>query len=85
VDIEDEDLAGIETGEPELAAIVGKSSVMCLVAPLDGRGTDDFAVGRRAGLCIDGNKFVHPIAETFDPERPNINELLLSVDAGEIR
>ena len=85
VDIEDEDLAGIETGEPELAAIVSESAVMRLVASLDGNAVDDFAVVRRAGLYIDGNKFVRAIAQTFDTERPDINELLLPVDAGKIR
>ena len=85
MDIEDKDLAGIETGEPELAAIVGESAVVRFVASLDGRAADDFAVGRRAGLYIDGDEFVRAVAQTFDAERPHIDELFLSVDAGEIR
>ena len=85
MDVEDKDLAGFETGEPELAAIVGEPAVMRFVAPLDGRAADDFAVGRRAGLYIDGDKFVRAIAQTFDAERPDIDELFLPLDAGEIR
>jgi hypothetical protein len=66
VDIEDKHLAVLETGEPELAAIVGKSAVMRFVAPFDGNAVDDFAVARRIGFCIDGDELVVTIAETFD-------------------
>src|SRR2546421_6397986 len=82
VHIEDEDAAVFETGEPELAAIVGESAVMCLIASIDGSAVDDFAVVRRTGLYIHGDKFVRAIAQTFDTERPNIDEFFLSLDAG---
>ena len=84
VDVEDEDLAALETGEPELAAIVGEPAVMRLVAALDRVAVDDFAVAGRAGLHVDGDEFVRAVAETFDAERPDIDELLLPFDAGQV-
>jgi len=85
VHIENKNAASIETCEPELAAIVGKSAVVRFVPALDGRAADDFTVARRAGFYIDSDKFVRAIAETFDAKRPNIDELLLTLDAGEVR
>lgn len=67
MDVEDKDLAVLKTGEPELAAVVGESTVMRFVAPFDGNAVDDFAVGRRAGLYVDGDKFVRAVAQTFNP------------------
>jgi hypothetical protein len=46
VDVEDEELAVLEPGEPELAAIVGEPAVMSFVAAADGDAVDDFAVVR---------------------------------------
>src|SRR5205807_3925806 len=85
VDIEDENAAAFEAGEPELAAIVGEPTVMRLVAPVDRNAVDDFAVAGRTGFYIDGDELVHAIAHTFDAERPNVNELLLAFDAGKVR
>src|SRR6266436_3806217 len=75
VDIENKHAAVFEPGEPELAAIVGESAVMRLVASLDRIAVDDFAVGRRAGLYIHGDQLVRAVAQTFNAERPHINEL----------
>src|SRR5207248_5933573 len=83
--IEDENAAAFEAGEPELTAVVSEPAMMRLISSLDGRAADDFAVGGRARFYIDGDKFIGTIAHTFDAERPDIDKLLLSVDAGEIR
>ena len=85
VDVEDKDLAALETGEPELAAIVSKSAVMRFVPSFDRNAVEDFAVGRRAGFRIDGDEFVVAVAETFNAESPDVDEFFLSVDAGEVR
>ena len=85
VDVEDEDLAALQTGEPELAAVVGEAAVVRFVAAIDGNTVDDFAVVGRAGLYVDGDKFVRAIAQTFYTECPNIDELFLTFDPGEVR
>ena len=82
--VEDEDLAVLETGEPELTPVVGEAAMMRFVAALDGNSVNDFAVGGRAGPYVDGDKLVHAIAQTFNPERPNIDKLLLALDASEV-
>ncbi len=84
VHVEDENLAALQAGEPELAAVVRESAVMRLVASADGRAVDDLAVGRRAGLHVHGDEFVRAVAESFDAERPDIDEFLLPFDAGEV-
>src|SRR2546423_14208454 len=81
----EKDRAGLGAGQPELTAVVGEPAVMRLITSIDGRAADDFAVGRRAGFYIDRNDFVRAIAHSFDAECPNIDELLLSIDTGEVR
>src|SRR3954469_20552013 len=85
VDVEDEQFAGIETGEPKLAAVVGEPAVVRFVAAIDGHAVDYFAERGRARFYIDGNEFVSAIAQAFDTERPNIDELFLAFDAGHVR
>ena len=85
VHIEDEDAAGVETCQPELAAIVGESAVMGFVAPINGNTANNFPVRRRAGFYIDRDKFVSAVTHSFHAKRPHVNELFLTVDAGEIR
>src|SRR5438132_13426412 len=85
VDIEDENAAAFQPGQPELTAVVGEPAVMRLITSIDGRAADDFAVGRRAGFYIDRNEFVRAIAHYFDSKCPNIDKLFLSIDAGEVR
>src|SRR5207244_3737061 len=77
--VEDEHAAAFEAGEPELATIVGKTAVVRFVSSLDRSSTDDLAVGGRARLYINSDKFVRAIAQTFDTERPNVDELFLSL------
>src|SRR5437870_5861704 len=85
VHVKDKDAAVFKAGEPELAPVIGEPAVVRLIAPLDGIAADDLAIGGRAGLYINGDKFVGAVAQTFDTERPNINELLLPIDAGKVR
>src|SRR5216683_5125073 len=66
VHVEDENAAAFETREPELAPIIRESAVMRLVAALNGRAADDFAIGRRAWLYVHGDKFICTIAHTLD-------------------
>src|SRR3954471_13692682 len=80
VDVEDEELAGVETREPKLAAVVGEPAVVRFVAAIHGNAVDDFAERGRARFYIVGNEFVSAIAEAFDTERPNIDELFLAFD-----
>src|SRR6266446_8114425 len=83
--VEDEHATAFEAGEPELTTVIGKAAVVRLVPSIDRRAINDLAVGGRARLYIDGDKFVRAIAQTFDAERPNIDKLFLSLDAGEVR
>ena len=46
VNVEDENLARIKTGAPELPPIVPEPGVVRFVASIDGGSTDDLAVGR---------------------------------------
>jgi hypothetical protein len=85
VDVEDEELAVLETGEPELAAIVGEPAVMGFVAAADGDAVDDLAVVGGVGVGVDGDQFVVAVAEAFDAEGPDVDEFFLAFDAGEIR
>src|SRR5207245_4559068 len=64
VDIEDENAAAFEAGQPKLTAVVGEPAVMRLITSIDGRAADEFAVARRARFYIDGDKFMDDIAHT---------------------
>src|SRR6266536_3156723 len=77
--------AVIKTCKPELVAVVGESAVVRLVAALDRRAADGFAIARRAWFYVDGNKFICTVSEPFDAECPDIDELFLTFDAGKIR
>src|ERR1700704_349239 len=43
VDIENENAAAFEAGQPELTPVVGEPAVVRLITSIDGRGADDFA------------------------------------------
>jgi hypothetical protein len=83
--VEDEELARLESCEPELAPIVGEAAVMRLVPALHRLLVDDLAVSRRARLHVHDDELVRPIAERGLAERPDIDKFLLSFDAGEVR
>src|SRR5437773_8160490 len=85
VDVEDKNAAAFEAGGPELTAVVGEPAMMRLISSLDGPAADDSAGGGPARFYIDGDEFIGAIAHAFDAERPDIDKLLLAVDAGEIR
>ena len=83
--VEDEDPAAFQAGEPELAAIIGEAAVMRLIASIDRRAADDFAVISRARFYVDRDEFVRAIAHSFDTEGPDIDKLFLSIDTGKVR
>src|SRR3954466_10952485 len=85
VDVEDEELARVETREPELTAVVGEPAMVRFVAAIHGDAVDDFGVRRRARFYIDSNELVCAIAQAFDTERPDIDEFFLAFDAGHVR
>jgi hypothetical protein len=84
VHVENENSAAVETCQPELAPIVSKSAVVSFITTIDGNAADNFSVRRRPRFYIDGDKFICAVTHSFDAERPHINELFLTVDAGEI-
>ena len=57
---------------------------MRLVPSADRVAVDDLAVIRRAGLHVHGDELVRAVAESFDAERPDVDEFLLPFDAGEV-
>src|ERR1700736_2205269 len=83
--IENKNPPRLQTGQPELAAIVGKSAMMRLVTSTDRDTVNDFAVVRRTRFYVDGDQFVGTVTQSFDAERPDINKFLLSLDACKIR
>src|SRR5262249_30413071 len=85
IDVENENATGIKASQPDLVSIIGKPGMVRFVATFNRRSADDFTVGRRPWFYIDGDQFIHPVTETFDAERPDINEFLLTVDAGKVR
>src|SRR5215213_3547913 len=74
VHVKDKDAATVKTCEPELAPIVGKPTMVRLVTTLHRRAADHFTVVRRAGLYVDGHKFICAISESFNAECPYVNE-----------
>jgi hypothetical protein len=82
--VEDEDLAALQAGQPKLAPVVGEAAVVRFVPSADRVGVDDFAVTGRTGFDIHGDQFVRAVAQTFDAERPDVNEFLLPFDAGQV-
>src|SRR5436190_18199555 len=84
MNVKDKDFAGLQRGEPELTAIVSKSAVMGFIPSFDRFGIDHFAIGWRTRLCIHYDQLVCAIAQSFDTERPDINELFLALDASHV-
>src|SRR5437868_11648075 len=85
VHIENEDPTGLKSGEPELAPIVGEAAVMGFVAAIDGTAVDDLSVVRRSRLNVDRHELIGTISQSFDTERPDVDELFLTFDPSEIR
>ena len=84
VDIEDEDLAGVDPACPEMPPVVGQSGVVRLVSAADGQAVDDLAVGVGAGSHVDGDQLVRLVAHALDPQGPDIDELFLAGDLGHV-
>src|SRR5206468_4571241 len=85
VDVENKHPASFETRAPELTPVISEAGVVRLITSINGSTVDDFAIARRVRLYVDGDEFVRAIAETFDTKCPDIDKLLLSVDASEVR
>ena len=79
-DVEDENLAVVETARPEIFAIVGESHVMRFSAPADGNRVNHLAISRGAGNDVDRHQLVGSIADAFLAERPDMEILLLTFD-----
>jgi hypothetical protein len=67
VNVVDEDLAALQTGQPELAAIIGEPAVMRLVASAERVRVNDLAVIRRARLHVERDELVRAVAEPSTP------------------
>ena len=78
VNIEDEDLAGIQSRSPQVTTIVGEPRMMCLVATADRQLVDDLTVGLGIRAYVDRDELVLFVAEPLDPESPDIDEILLA-------
>ena len=84
IHVEDENLAAVQTAKPQLAPVVGKSTVMRLKSSADRVTLNDLAEVRRTWLDVHRDELVGAISESFDPERPDVEKLLLPFDAGEV-
>src|ERR1043166_5118047 len=82
--VEDEYLAALQPGQPELPAVIGEAAVMRLVPSADGVMVNDLAVVRRSRLDVHDDEFVRAVAEALDAERPDVEEFLLALDAGQV-
>ena len=67
-----------------MTPVVSEAAMMRLVTSINGNAVNDFAVVRRVRLCINSDKFVRAITETFNAKCPDIDELLLAVDPSEV-
>ena len=85
VDVEDEDLAGVESGGPQIAAVVGEPGVVRLVASADGKGVDHLAVLRRFRVGVDRHQLVLLVADTLHAQGPDVDEVFLADDLGHVR
>jgi hypothetical protein len=82
--IENEDLARVEPGNPVLAPVVGQSAMMGLVSATDRVGVDHLAKCRGVLSDVHGDQFVGTIADALDAEGPDIDELFLALDLGHV-
>ena len=85
MDVEDEDLRGVEPAGPEITAVVGESRVMRLVAPAYRKRMHHLAVVRRVGVDVHGDELVLPVPEPLDPKCPDVDEVLLTDDLRHVR
>ena len=85
VDIEDEDFAGIQTGCPQEAAIIGQARVVRFVAATHGDRVNDLRIGLRVGVHVYGDEFVLTVANPLKAKRPDVNIVFLAHDFGHIR
>ena len=79
-DVEDIDLAVVQSARPEKLTIVGETHVMRFAAPTDRYAVNDLAVGLRRRVRIDSDEFVGPVAQAFYAEGPDVNEIFLALD-----
>jgi hypothetical protein len=84
MNVEDEDFAALQSGEPKLAAVVSETAMMRLVPPLDRITVNDFPVAWRPGLHVHNDQLVRSVAEPLHPESPDIDEFFLSFDARKV-
>src|SRR2546430_17394364 len=69
-DVEDMDLAVIQSARPEKLAIVGEPHVMRFAAPTDRYAVNDPAVGLRRPVRIDRAEFVGSVSQSFYADGP---------------
>ena len=85
VDIEDEDFAGVQTGRPQEAAIIGQARMVRFVAATHGDRVNDLRIGFRVGVNVYGDEFVLTVANALKAQRPDIHIVFLAHDLGHIR
>jgi hypothetical protein len=84
MDVEDEDLVGVEAARPEIAAVVREARVVRLVAPAHGEDVHDLSVAGRAGVDVDRHELVLLVPHALHAERPDVDEILLPDDLGHV-
>jgi len=78
--VEDVEHAVVEAAGPEEAAVVREVAVMGFMPAADRDGGHDLAVIRRLGVGADGDQLVGAVAHALDPERPDVDVVLLAGD-----
>src|SRR4051794_12595730 len=78
MDIENEDLAGIQAAGPEVAAVIREAAMMRLVATAHRNTGDHLAIGGGAGTDIDRDQLVRSVTQALDAKGPDIDILLLA-------
>ena len=75
--VEHIDCAVVEAADPEEAAVVGEATVVRLVAAAYGDARNHAAVVRSLRVGPDRDQLVGSVPEALDPERPDVDEILV--------
>jgi len=81
--VEDEDEAIVQTSGPQMPPVVGESGMVSLVPPRDGGPMDDLPVGLGLRVRVNGHEAIVSIGHPLDPQRPDIDVVLLPGDLRE--
>ena len=78
VDIENENLAGIQTTGPQIASIIRETGVMGFIAAANRDAVHHLSVFGRNGIDVDCDELILLIAHAWHTKCPDVDEILLA-------